>query len=396
MFAPAATVAFSLAREQPATEDGDPTCYVTRSASSSAVAARFAACGSNGFARVFDANCAGLSASFSVAAAQPGALADVALPGPATLATLRSDGVVSLWDARAPPPAATEAAAALTMRSTGAGDVNCIAASGDGRLIAVGHGSQVCVLDTAAPRRPLARYEEAHTDDVTHVAFHPLAHAQLLSGSLDGLVCVLDTSAAPGTEAGDDGDALLAVLSVGHPVETFAIVGAAASTLAVSTCDEHFSLWSIAADASAGGAPGALVAVDGVQQRLSVPALGYSADHVVGAAFAPAIHALAVFTSNATGAVGIHALDGHGAFAPPAVHAPSESRGHVALVRTLAASPDGSVVLTGGEDARVCLWTAASATAAAAAVAPTADASPTAESSTKHALRNSTAPYARR
>jgi len=404
----------------------DPTCYVLCSAAATATA-RFAAGGSNGLARVYDATpAAGLEATFSVAAAAPGALADVALLSPVgtTLVALSVDGAVSLWDTRMPPTAAT---AVLRCGRGGGGDATCVCGSDDMRMVAVGHGSTLKVLDLAT-RRLLAQYEEAHTEDVTRVEFHPNVRTMLLSSSLDGLICCTDT-AVPlpppshhqqqhqhqqqqqrhqphvaayanddegGDEDGDsdaeadDGDSLALVLSVGHPVEDFVVAGASANTLAVITCDEQFSLWSLDSSTS-------LYSIaDDTRQRLAAP--DYAPDHLVGSLYDPALSVLHVVSSSGNGAVGLHTLDGRGNLSPAAVFAPRADHGHTALVRTLAAVPGAGLMLTGGEDARVCLWSSATTatTTAAVAVVPergAMSAPPIAASPQKHILRRS--PYAR-
>ncbi|GJP53737.1 hypothetical protein CLOM_g13825 [Closterium sp. NIES-68] len=42
--------------------------------------------------------------------------------------------------------------------------------------------------------RLLGRLEDAHTEDVTQVRFHPLHRTALISASLDGLICRFDLS----------------------------------------------------------------------------------------------------------------------------------------------------------------------------------------------------------
>lgn len=73
-----------------------------------------------------------------------------------------------------------------------------------GSLLAVGteneDKSQVEFYDIRSSRL-LGQFRDAHTDAVTQLAFNQLRPAELLTGSLDGLICCFDVSKAGEEEA---------------------------------------------------------------------------------------------------------------------------------------------------------------------------------------------------
>eukprot|EP00118_Oscarella_pearsei_P004736 m.20708 g.20708 ORF g.20708 m.20708 type:complete len:244 (+) comp28066_c0_seq2:2-733(+) len=98
-------------------------------------------------------------------------------------------------------------------------DVNCT-----GRTVAAGTDASsddndafVIFWDTRLSM-PLKVFEDVHSDDVTQVKFHPTNRHQLVTGSTDGLVCLLDLS-----EANED-DSLITVFNSESSVVSLAIL----------------------------------------------------------------------------------------------------------------------------------------------------------------------------
>lgn len=176
------------------------------------------------------------------------------------LISCSESGRLFLWDLRAP----ATPAAKFSCPPAGGGDTSCVCVRGDGKVVAAGVGSSLRLWDVGT-RKVMTTYEEAHTDDVTMVKFHPTVSNRLISGSLDGLICVTDTSISPTPDTDEDeGDTLVSgtlqvilfcnvlvyyfsflVLSVEHPINYFDFTDQQAKTIGVITCDEEFSVWSL-------------------------------------------------------------------------------------------------------------------------------------------------------
>ena len=126
-----------------------------------------------------------------------------------TLVSGSSDGTVKIWDAAQAGPLATLRCA----------DDEVWSVSAEGSYLAAGTNKAVVVWDVRQTRTPLARYE-MHTEAVTQVRFVP-GTRRLVSGSMDELVCVLDTSQQ------EEDDAVLGVHNVQSPVVALGLYGAA-------------------------------------------------------------------------------------------------------------------------------------------------------------------------
>lgn len=94
--------------------------------------------------------------------------------------------------------------------------------------------------DVRAAPTARAHYDQAHSDDVTVLAFHPSDPALLLSGSTDGLVSLHDTRIV------DEDDLTLQTLNHGASIHH---AGFLTDSLAFALShDERFALYDIAHD----------------------------------------------------------------------------------------------------------------------------------------------------
>ena len=126
-------------------------------------------------------------------------------------------GFLALWDARA-------SASAPQQRFAGPSGAPylSLATSGPGSAAGTelqGADAFVDLWDLRQTGAPVLSYDEAHSDDVTTLTFHPdtAQHGGvLLSGGMDGLVCAIDTQIA---EADD------AVIAVGNTDASLARAG---------------------------------------------------------------------------------------------------------------------------------------------------------------------------
>lgn len=130
---------------------------------------------------------------------------DIAFVAGGALLSCSESGRLFLWDVRAPGAPVGK----MACPPTGSMTTSCVCARNDGKVVAAGVGSGIRLWDVGT-RKVVAGYEEAHTDDVTVMRFHPVAGMQLISGSLDGLICITDTSVPPTPEGDEDeGDTLV-------------------------------------------------------------------------------------------------------------------------------------------------------------------------------------------
>ncbi|KAL8783680.1 MAG: hypothetical protein Q9213_004474 [Squamulea squamosa] len=86
-----------------------------------------------------------------------------------------------------------------------------------GNLIATGteltaSQASITIWDARRLRNPVLLYHESHSDDITDLSFHPSHHPILLSGSIDGLVNLYDTTIT------DEDDALTQVFNHGSSI----------------------------------------------------------------------------------------------------------------------------------------------------------------------------------
>ena len=129
-----------------------------------------------------------------------------------TLVSGSSDGTVRLWDV-------SQTAPLNTLSDTSFKDDDEVwSVSAEGLYVAAGTNNAVVVWDVRQTARPLARYE-MHTEAVTQVRFLP-GSRHLVSGSVDELVCVLDTSQP------EEDDAVRGVHNVQSPVAALGLYGA--------------------------------------------------------------------------------------------------------------------------------------------------------------------------
>jgi WD40 repeat protein len=187
----------------------------------------------------------------------------------------------------------------------------------------------------------LGSYADSHTDEVTQVHFQP-GTSVLLSGAEDGLACIFDTT-QPTEEM-----ALKSVMNVGTPLRHVGFCGADLSAVYCLTGSETVSLWhwdSAVCQQEFGG--------NLLRERLVQPFGNRLAiDYLVDAHWDAVTQELLMMTGSATGDAALFRLTERSPnFEPCHVL----TNGHRGVVR--AWSPlSSSMLITAGEDARLCEW----------------------------------------
>lgn len=226
--------------------------------------------------------------------------------------------------------------------------LSCALGAGTG-LLAVGVGNVVVFFDSrkagagaAEGGGGLGRYADVHNDLVTKVVFHPNRRATLASASEDGLVCLYDTG------VGQADEALVCILNAEGPVRDLTFFGAEGDGLALLTGSEGTSVWHWPSAARA-------LNIEDLRQVAPVGGEGEGGGGR-GGLFSVQYHydqdgdRLLLALSDVEGQLTVLEVAPGGGMHPVM----QLQQGHTALVRVVDLW-EGTWV-TGGEDARLCLW----------------------------------------
>ncbi|KAG0224413.1 WD repeat-containing protein 89 [Actinomortierella wolfii] len=259
------------------------------------------------------------------------------------------DGHVALWDLR------TEGAPVQTYSSARRDpllsfDLNCaeqVLAAGT-ELNEEMYEAYIHFFDTRmasatnSANNPVVKtFNESHSDDVTQIKFHPTNPMRLMSGSVDGLVCQMDISQ-------EEDDAMEVVANTEASIHKIGYFGPQAEYIYALSHMETLSLWmSDQAD---------MIHNFGDVRGVSNPALGLTLDYMIDCQYDPVTQRLFLLAGSNEGNINI-------------LHVNSDSlqlcqvlQGcHTEIVRGIAWHPQRGIMYSGGEDARLGLWTTADA-----------------------------------
>ena len=151
-------------------------------------------------------------------------------PSSPLLLSSSDDGCVTAWDCQSYQ-------ARLSLRCPGP----VFSCAGWSRFVLVGCGSAVLLYDLVSARL-LREFPDFHTDDVTAVAFHPVDGRQMFSASLDGTLCHFNTL---GSDPDDPDETLVASMQLEADVSRIGFFGPQAEYLYAITTTEQLSLWHV-------------------------------------------------------------------------------------------------------------------------------------------------------
>ena len=269
---------------------------------------------------------------------------------PGLLYSASSDHSVRVWDC-ASPGAAGPVATLHDRRE----EVFCLSASA-GHLLAAGTQSAVLIWDTRRAGKPLCRWE-VHTDEVTQVCFQPGSEHVLLSGSVDGLICALDCRHT------SEDEAVTNIYNNEVPVSGLGFFGTAPAAHAYALSSvETLSVWNLQHSGACVARFDAIIRAPADDDGGGPAPEGV--DYLVGCAYDEAAARLYLLAGEHSGTLHVLAVE-PGALTVLSTLKGGPTSGHTADVRCCCWS--GDALVTGGEDARLCLWSAAGGSDAAAA-----------------------------
>lgn len=206
----------------------------------------------------------------------------------------------------------------------------------------------------------LGSFTACHTEEVTAVQFHPMRPTVLLSGSEDGLLCVVETRVA------SEDDAIRQVLNAESSVARFGLFGPSCELAFVLTHTETLSLWNVERGdrlAHFGDTRERCARALAAQRGVAEGDRRAAVDTLIDCVYCPVRQRLFLVTGTRDGSVHVFHLSPAGV-----EHAFSLTGGHIRTVRCVRWTADA--IFTGGEDGRLCAWRHADAVPPAAGHGP--------------------------
>lgn len=287
-----------------------------------------------------------------------GAISDIAAhpTSPAQAATSGHDGTLRLWDARVGTKAQMVIPAG---EHTGATPVSC-ALGFEGALLACGGRDRAFFFDVrAGSAAPVASLGDALlSGSVNALEWHPLQRGVLVGGDEAGIVCAFNTMASSGE------DNVVSICNVDCWVSKLGFFGAGMEGMHVLTGNEGLQLWHLPSGQRIHAWDDARPHCNALLQRHSLA----GEFNVIGSCLYDAsADRLSVVAGSHGGAAALFDV------APDGFNMRGIlGSGHRAAIRGACLLNDAGVLLTCGEDARICAW--ATTEAARASVAGAASA----------------------
>ncbi|RZC51964.1 hypothetical protein C5167_020389 [Papaver somniferum] len=263
---------------------------------------------------------------------------------PHLLHSCSSDGTVRFWDIRYFNQVAV-------LNAGSAQEVfNFALGSSSNSLLSAGCKSEILFWDVRSMKQ-VACLEECHMEDVTQVHFAPGHQNKLISASVDGLICIVDTEG----DINDD-DHLESVMNVGTSIGKVGFFGEMNQKLWCLTHIETLSIW----DWKDGTHEATF------QEARSLASDSWTLGHVdyfVDCLYSEPNDRLWVIGGTNAGTLGYFPVNYKGASAIQSPEAILEG-GHSGIVRSVLPassirgrpSQRGIFGWTGGEDGRLCCW----------------------------------------
>ncbi|CAB4444774.1 unnamed protein product [Rhizophagus irregularis] len=245
------------------------------------------------------------------------------------------DGRIAIWDLRTSNRDPSQILMAKNRKPLLSFDINIsdtLLAAGT-ELVA--KDASILFWDLRNPSSVYAEFIESHNDDITQVKFHPISPTQLITGSVDGLICNFNLNSFK-----EDKD-LVGVINSGSSINRAGYFGNAEYVYCL-THNETFSLW---------GAPEADLLCDFGDIRQNSDQSLVRIDYAIDCQFDLSTGRLYLFTGSNTGDISMIHVN-----ANELQLCQTFNGAHSEIVRSICWNPQTNIFLTGGEDSKLCLW----------------------------------------
>eukprot|EP00252_Welwitschia_mirabilis_P013259 TRINITY_DN2921_c0_g1_i2.p1 TRINITY_DN2921_c0_g1~~TRINITY_DN2921_c0_g1_i2.p1 ORF type:complete len:361 (-),score=60.44 TRINITY_DN2921_c0_g1_i2:149-1231(-) len=151
---------------------------------------------------------------------------------PQQLHSCSQDGTIRTWDLR------SRQQVSILQGNSSAHEIFSFSIGGSANhLLAAGSNAQILFWDRRCNSQ-VACLEECHMEDVTQVCFHPIYKSKLVSASIDGLMCTINTVGQI-----DDDEQLESVMNPGTSVARIGFFGEKSNKIWCLTHIESLSIW---------------------------------------------------------------------------------------------------------------------------------------------------------
>jgi WD40 repeat protein len=251
---------------------------------------------------------------------------------PYLLASSCADGTATLWDLR------TSSSALSLAQEPKNGVVHSVSLGCGDTLMTTATKTGIHFYDIRGGGKLLGEYTNSHSDDVLCVRFHPKKPTILMTGGADGLACVFNVSVN-----GED-EALITVCNANSDVVKVKVLDGN-DLLCCQTTVETLCMFRIS--------DGQCVSnLSNFRQTIG-QMCGYQTDYVVDTYYDASQNQVHALVGTFSGDLLDVALNGDGSMQGGG----RMSNGHYKPVRcALWGVGNSGIVLTGGEDTRLCTW----------------------------------------
>lgn len=236
------------------------------------------------------------------------------------------DETVRIWDTRTQRPSLSIAVNdQVWSMDVNADETVCVA------------GSNACAhfFDLRTGKR-LGKYDESHVDAVTKVKFHPVHETHVVTASEDGIICLFDCRVAL------EEDALQSILNVESAVANFTFFGPKCESIVSLTSTETLDLWNLMTAERHEHHP----TVREKCAEMNVPI-----EYLIDCHYDPIQDQLYLLAGDHKGTMQVFEFQKDFGLRP----IQTLKGGHKACVRCVSWTGENKI-FTGGEDARLSLW----------------------------------------
>ncbi|KAF9213622.1 WD repeat-containing protein 89 [Podila verticillata] len=265
-------------------------------------------------------------------------ITQVKVHGEHLLMSSSKDGRVAVWDLR------TDAGPVQVFTTPAKDPLLAFDINSSENVIAAGtelieYDANIHFFDARSHNATVIKtYSESHSDDITNVKFHPTNPARLMTASVDGLICQFDLQDM------DEDEGLLVVANTGSSVNRVGYFGPNSEYIYCLSHMETLSLWS-AEDAD-------IIHQFGDIRGVTNSSLGLTLDYGIDCQYEPETGRLYLLSGSNEGQINILHVTANTLQLCQVLQG-----GHSEIVRSAYWDSKRGILYSGGEDAKLGLWT---------------------------------------